>query len=204
MLRAGLLIAVCTVGAQAAPHGKVVRIERHSRRFTGEPRWCGVSVENMQAFCYGKEPTVGAEIALLDNVHTIGTFQVDKVEPLGACHNPGQVQLWQVHMKGDIPNPGTPADSGVSGLIDVKLDVRTAKMVRVEETFPNRVPDSAFGFDLDGDNRADLATLSFTCDDNGEPVTALTASPNTCIEMWYSNGHGFEKLRTDKLSHSCL
>ncbi|HEY0251987.1 MAG TPA: hypothetical protein VGC41_10695, partial [Kofleriaceae bacterium] len=145
----------------------------------------------------------GTAITVMDNVHTIGVFQADKIDPLGACRN-AQASLWQVHMKGEVTNPGTPADSGVNGLIDVKADPRTAKMMRVEEPFPNRVPDSSIGFDLDGDNHPDLAMLSFNCDDNGEPVTSLTAQPNTCVELWYSNGHGFEKLRTDKISHTCF
>lgn len=203
MLRAGLLVAVCTAFVQAAPHpGKVMRIERHSHRFAGDPRWCGVSVETMQAFCYGKQPELGASVTVMDNAHTIGVFSADKVEPLGTCRN--QPALWQVHLKGDVTNPGMPSDAAVNGLLDVTANPRSAKTMKVDATFPNRVPDSLVVFDLDGNDQPDLATLSFNCDDAGEPLTSLATAPNTCVEMWYWNGHGFEKLRSDKISHTCF
>jgi peptide/nickel transport system substrate-binding protein len=42
---------------------------------------------------------------------------------------------------------------------------------------------------------------------NGDPVTALSVTggtPDQCLEMWYANGHGFEKLRTDRIGHNCF
>jgi hypothetical protein len=208
-MRVILLLVACAFVAQAeaAPRpGKVVRIERKARRFWGEPRWCGVSLETMQAFCYGKQPPVGANVAVMDMNHTIGVFQADKVDPLGACKG-AQNTLWTVHLKGDPPTQTV--DTNIAGLIDVTIDPRVAKLVRVDEAPGSRPssPEQMTGFDLDGDDRADLAVASFTCDDNGDPVTALSVAggtPDQCLEMWYANGHGFEKLRTDRIGHNCF
>jgi hypothetical protein len=201
-----LLVACAFAQAEAAPRpGKVIRIERKARRFWGEPRWCGVSLETMQAFCYGKQPALGTNVTVLDTTHTVGIYQADKIEPLGSCRGP-QNSLWTVHLKGDAPT--TITDPNLAGLIDVAVDSRVAHLVKVDSVpgTANTNPESMTGFDLDGDDRADLAITSFTCDENNDPVTALSAAggtPDQCLQMWFANGHGFERLRTDRIGHTC-
>jgi hypothetical protein len=65
-------------------------------------------------------------------------------------------------------------------------------------------PEQITAFDLDGDGKADLEFVAFSCDDSGNPVTSLpTGSPDQCVELWASTGRNYERLRTDRISQNC-
>jgi hypothetical protein len=160
-------------------------------------------IESMQAYCYGKAPALGNTLTVLDMTHTVGAYQIDKVDPLGACKGTNN-SLWTVHLKGDAPT--RPSETEVAGLLDITVDPRTAHLVKVDEPIGSQpATEQVNGFDLDGDNRADLAVTAFICDENGEPITALSngTTPDQCVQMWVANGHGFDKLRTDRIAHTC-
>jgi hypothetical protein len=202
---AGLLVACALIARADARPGKVVRVERHAHRLLGEPRLCSVVPESMQAFCYGKQPELGSRLTVLDQTRVLGVLTVDKVEPLGACRGIAG-SLWTAHVHTENGTELSPADSGMSGLLDVNIDPRTGKLVKVEDVPGGRPvgPEQISAFDLDGDGRADLEFLAFTCDETGNPVTTLTnGSPDQCIELWYANGRTLEHLRTDRIGHNC-
>lgn len=190
--------------AEARP-GKVIRIERHAQRFSGEPRLCSVVPDQLIAYCYGKLPEPGTRLAVMDQTHVLGALVVDKAEPLGACRG-AQSSLWTAHLRNDTGADLGTADSGVAGLLDVTVDARQAKLVKVDVVPGDRpvTPEQISAFDLDGDGRADLEFLAFTCDDNGNPVTVLTnGPPDQCVEVWAATGRNYERLRTDRIGHNC-
>ncbi len=202
---AGLLVACALVAPADARPGKVMRVERHAHRLRGEPRLCSVVPESMQAYCYGKQPEIGAKLTVVDQTRVLGVLVVDKAEPLGACRGLAG-SLWTAHLHNDSGVALASSETGTSGLLDVDVDPRAGKLVKVDEVPGGRpvTPEQISAYDLDGDGRADLEFLAFTCDETGNPVTTLTSgSPDQCIELWYGNGHNFEHLRTDRIGHNC-
>lgn len=187
--------------------GKVVRIERHSKRFGGEPRVCAIT-GGAGGYCYGKQPQIGDTVTFLDATHTLGVATVDKVDPFGQCKGPSNV-MWLVQFHGDsIDLSGLSGVDTVTGLLGVTLDPHGAKTMTVDEVPANRPLQNAAGFDVDGDGRVDLEFLPFTCDDRGDYVAPGVAGntniPSTCLEMWYANGHTFERLHAERISPTCL
>jgi hypothetical protein len=205
-MRVAVLVVACAFTAQAdARPGKVVRVERHAHRFSGEPRLCSVVPDQLVAYCYGKLPEPGTRLAVMDQTRMIGALVVEKAEPLGACKG-SQSSLWTARLRNESGVDMGASDSGVAGLLDVTVDARHAKLVRVDEV-PGDRPVSAeqiSAFDLDGDGKADLEFVAFTCDDTGTPVTVLTnGSPDQCVELWAATGRNYERVRTDRIGHNC-
>jgi hypothetical protein len=207
-MRVAVLVVACaftrSAGVDARP-GKVVRVERRAFRFTGEPRLCSVMPEQLIAYCYGKLPEPGTKLAAMDQTHVLGALVVDKAEPLGNCKG-AQSSLWSVRLRNESGAPIGTADSGAVGLLDVTVDARHAKIVKVDDVPGDRPsrPEQINAFDLDGDGKADLEFVAFTCDENGNPVTSLpTGSPDQCVELWASTGRNYERLRTDRIGQNC-
>jgi hypothetical protein len=205
-MRVAVLVVACALVARAeARPGKVVRVERHAYRFTGEPRLCSVMPDQLIAYCYGKLPEPGTKLAVMDQTHVLGGLVVEKAEPLGICKG-AQMSLWTARLKNESGGPMGIADSSVAGLLDVTVDARHAKSVKVDDVPGDRPvkPEQITAFDLDGDGKADLEFVQFICDDSGNPVTSLpTGSPDQCIELWASTGRNYERLRTDRIGQNC-
>ncbi|MEP6865042.1 MAG: hypothetical protein ABJE66_30770 [Deltaproteobacteria bacterium] len=207
-MRVAVLVVACVftraAGVDARP-GKVVRVERRTYRFTGEPRLCSVMPDQLIAYCYGKRPEPGTKLAVMDQSHVLGTLVVDKAEPLGNCKG-AQSSLWSARLRNEGGGAIASPDSGVMGLLDVTVDSRHAKLVKVDDVPGDRPvkPETITAFDLDGDSKADLEFVGFSCDDSGNPVTSLpTGSPDQCVELWASTGHNYERLRTDRIGQGC-
>ncbi|GEM_PF-2455350 len=200
----GLLALAALVDAEAdagppPKAGKVVRVERRSKRFGGEPRVCSMS-SGMVGYCYGKQPQPGDTVSFMDATHTLGQATIDKADP--ACKVTSNA-MWMVHYRTDAAVDFSGVDSA-TGLLDVTIDPHAAKIVPVDQAPPNRTLEGATGFDVDGDGRRDLEFLAFTCDDQGEytvPSLSATNIPSTCIEMWYASGQTFERLHADHMSN---
>ncbi|MEO8550175.1 MAG: hypothetical protein ABI678_09375 [Kofleriaceae bacterium] len=204
-MRVAILLVACAFAQAEARPGHVVRVERHARRLSGEPRLCSVVPDSQQAFCYGKMPELGMRLSVLDQNKTLGVMVVDKVDPLGACRGT-QSTLWTAHFHSENGAELTAAESGVAGLLDVTVDPRKARLVKVDEVPGDRpvTPEQISAFDLDDDGKADLEFVAFTCDDSGSPVTSLTnGAPDQCVELWAAAGHTYEKIRTDRIGHNC-
>ncbi len=203
-MRLALVLGTCALVAQVdAKPGKVVRVERKSRRFGGEPRMCGVTA-GLTGYCYGKQPQPGDRVTFLDATHMLGVATVEKVESYGSCKGTANT-MWTVHFRSDTAIDFNGEES-VTGLLDVTVGAN-AKVMAAEEAPPNRPLESASTFDLDGDGRRDLEFLAFTCDDHGDyvvPGLGATNLPSTCIEMWYAKGHTFERLQADRITSNCF
>lgn len=200
----GLLGSAALFGAEAdasppAKAGKVVRVERRSKRFGGEPRVCSVTT-GMVGYCYGSQPQPNDTVSFMDATHTLGQATIDKADP--ACKGTSNT-MWMVHYRTNAAFDFAAGDSA-TGLLDVTIDPHAAKIVPVDQVPPNRPLEGATGFDVDGDGRRDLEFLAFFCDDRGEytvPSPSATNIPSTCIEMWYASGQMFERLHADHLSN---
>ena len=205
-MRVALLVVACAFAPTAnARPGKVVRVERHARRWSGEPLLCSVVPDQLVAYCYGKLPEPGTRLAVMDQTHTLGGLVVEKAEPLGACRG-SQSSLWTARLRNESGGELGTADSGVAGLLDVTVDARHAKLVKVDDVPGDRpvTPEQISAFDLDGDGKADLEFVAFTCDDTGSPVSGVTnGSPDQCVELWAATGRNYERVRTDRISHNC-
>jgi hypothetical protein len=207
-MRVAYLVVACAFAQGAAVDarpGKVIRIERRMRRFTGEPRLCSVMPDQLVAYCYGKAPDRGTKLAVIDQSHMLGSLVVDKAEPLGQCRG-AQGTLWTVSLKNESTVAMTAGDSGIAGLLDVTVDPRNARLVKADQMPGDRPgsPEQVTAFDLDGDGKADLEFVAFSCDDTGNPVSAVpNGAPDQCVELWAASGRTYERLRTDRIGHNC-
>jgi len=204
-MRVAVLVVACAFTRVDARPGKVVRVERRTQRFSGEPRLCSVVPDQLVAYCYGKLPEPGTRLSVMDQTHVLGGLVVEKAEPLGQCSGK-QSLLWTAHLRNDGGSDLGSADTGVAGLLDVTVDSRHAKLVKVDEVPGDRPvpPEQISAFDLDGDGKADLEFIGFTCDDSGNPVSVLNnGAPDQCMEVWAATGHTYERVRTDRISHNC-
>jgi hypothetical protein len=207
MVRPGVLlvgVALCASAGAAPRHGKVVRIERHAKRQYGTPRYCAFSIGDLQAYCYGKKPEIGERITVLDTHRIVGVAHVDNVEPLGSCPA-STTGLWLAHVQAESGDLVTPGDTQIGALVDVVLDPRGARLVKVERVPGDRplTVDQVIGVDTDGDAAPDLEFLAFPCDDQGQPPSTAGVATGQCMEVWGINGHSAEHLRTDRISQNC-
>jgi hypothetical protein len=207
-MRVAVLVVACAFarsgGVDARP-GKVIRVERHVHRFTGEPRLCSVMPDQLVAYCYGSAPEHGSKLAVLDQNRVLGSLTVDKAEPLGQCRG-AQGTLWTATLHNESSVALAAADTGVAGLLDLTVDPRKARLVKADEVPGDRpgTPEQITAFDLDGDGKADLEFLAFTCDETGNPVSGVpNGAPDQCVELWAANGRTYERLRTDRIGHNC-
>jgi len=203
-MRVAVLVVACALAPAAnARPGKVIRIERHAHRFSGEPRLCAVMPDQLVAYCYGKAPEHGATMAVMDQTHVLGVLAVEKSEPLSQCRGAGNT-LCTAALRNDSGLALAVPDSSVAGLLDVTVDPRHAKLVKVDEVPGDRpgAPEQVSAFDLDGDSKADLEFITFACDETGNPVTG-TGAQDQCIELWAATGRTYERLRTDRIGRNC-
>src|SRR5512140_1766196 len=199
-----VVVALCATALAEPRRGKVVRIERSARRQFGTPRYCAFSVGDNQAYCYGKKPELGEQITVLDTHRIVGVAHVDNVELIGACPL-ATSSLWLAHVQPESGDLKTPGDSQVGAVIDMALDRRSARLVKVDHVPGDRplTVDQVIGIDADGDGAPDLEFLAFPCDDQGQPPSATGVATGQCMEVWAITGHSAEHLRTDRISQNC-
>jgi hypothetical protein len=186
--------------------GKVVRVERGLRRIIGTPRYCAVSIGDLQAWCYGKRPETGEKIEVIDSHHLLGTLRIESVDPIGTCAQ-ATSGLWLTRSQldtGDLQT--TVGDVQIAGIVDVTLDHRRARLVKVDRVVGDRPIgiEQVIAIDADGDGAPDVEFLPFPCDDAGNPPTVTTPATGQCVEVWYGRGRSFERLRVDRVSQNCF
>ncbi len=203
MFRPALVVGILAATAAAGPRGgKVVRVERAQGRPLGTPRLCTVTGNDSSAYCFGKKPEVGDVMPVVDMHHVLATLRVSAVESAGLC---GQQQgpFWTVKTtleRGDLSS-GT-NDSMMFGLLDIPVDPHNAKLLKDDRVPPQRQGqvETVISVDSNGDNDPEFEFLQMKCDDSGNPTSG---GASFCIEVWYSQGHHFELLRTDRFQSSC-
>jgi hypothetical protein len=191
--------AALAAPAGAKPHvGKVVRVERQSRAIGGVPRYCLLQADalrHVSGNCMGQPPAVGDAVTVLDDQRVIGVVRLTTIVPStdSTCVDP---LSWVVT---GVPIGGQPAFSTATGIIDVPLDFRTARLVQEDHPPIGRsggVEAGVIAIDDNGDGAPDIELVSYFCDDGGAPIAGT--GPNTCMDAWMLSGHGFERVRQDK------
>ena len=205
MVRPALVVGALAIFgiADAGPSGKVVRVERSSGRPKGNPRVCGVSAGDGQAFCFGAKPESGEMITVVDSRHVVAMLRVESATEQGMGCAQGHGRVWMVQTKvesGDMSSGNS--DPETFGLLDTQVDPRNAHIVKNAPPPQQRQgqTDTVIAIDANGDNQPDLEFLQMKCDDSGNPTSG---GASFCIELWYAAGHHFELLRTDRFQSSC-
>ena len=201
MLRIACLILVGAMAptAWAAPHGRVVRVERHRGTNATVPVLCEVRPD-AQATCVGPPPSIGDTIVVVDEAHLVAEVRVIQLQP----YMPKCDTLWKVTgevVRGDLSQ----ARSNKSiGLIDPTIDRRAARKISEDSiTSPSSSPEVrvAIGVDRDGDGTADVIVTQYSCDASGQPANSNMAI-DFCIDIWSRRDDGIKRAWTTKLQ-SC-
>jgi hypothetical protein len=186
--------------ASARPHnGKVVRVERASRVYSGIPRFCLVQSEppgQVSGQCFGVAPLAGDVMTVLDDSQVVATVQIANVTAATdpSCSDSG---IWVVT---GSPISGQQKFQDSKAVIDIPLDPRVARIVHDDRSptgHSTGVDSMTIAVDSNGDGATDYELVAFACDAAGVPVT--TTVTGTCLE-WYAVGrHGFERVRQDRM-----
>ena len=178
MLRVGcvaVLVALTAIVA-AAPHGKVVRIERPRASAAVAPILCNVKPD-LKGMCVGGEPRRGDVVAVLDDQKVVAEVRILTAKTPGAqCES-----LWNVSVeliRGDLQRA---RHSQTFGVIDAGLDEKLAKPVHDKNALqlPNQDPTTqAFaGVDRDGNGSADIVLAFVNC-------AGAQGMSWECFEVW--------------------
>ncbi len=203
------LAALATIAAgpasdAAPPAGKVVRVERHSLRALGKPRYCVFAEGDLtDGTCFGAPVEPGETVTIVSSESVVAQLRVTHVTPEQSCSGGGG--SWAV--AGELLDDPLSLPAGVAvtnrlgnalgGVVDGGLDPRHAKMVSIDASPSGRPTDSDFiGYDTDGDGRTDLMFDHFMCDAQGQPSQAMAAQ---CYEVWsvQPRTHEQRRLRLD-------
>jgi hypothetical protein len=190
------LIALGAVG-DAAPHGgKVVRVERHSERGLGTPRYCTFQTGVLtHAQCFGSKVEVGETVLLVATVGVVARLEITSVVPDVGCL--GVDASWQIDGELEKPAALSLRTIAIWGVVDGGLDPRHAKVVELAQSPSKRQSDNDFeGFDTTGNGEPDLQFDSFTCDAQGQPNQSMNGQ---CYEVWAAQGrdHELHRVRLD-------
>ncbi len=178
-----ILVGAMAQTAWAAPHGRVVRVERQRGGPASIPVLCEVKADG-SGQCVGPTPRVGDTISVVDDVHLIAEVRITKLQPRSATCD----TIWTIQhelARGDLNQTRT---SKAIGIIDARLDASTARRMDEDQiTSPAVGPDArvALGLDRDGDGSADVIVTQFMCDAAGQPAGSNTGSATGfCIDIW--------------------
>jgi hypothetical protein len=189
-----------TAPAGAKPHaGKVVRVVRRPRGLGGVPRLCLLQADALRQVsgnCMGPAPAVGDLVNVFLDQRVVAVVRLTAVAPATdtACLVP---LAWIVS---GTPVSGQPSFASGTGLIDVPLDARVARIVNEDHPPVARVggvDPTVTAVDGNGDGIPDFELISYFCDDNGTPVAGT--GPNSCMDSWQVSGRGFERVRQDMI-----
>lgn len=191
MLRAVLLVAVASVTAGAAPHGRVVRVERSFGGRTGTPRFCVIGPGNApEGYCLGKRPEPDDRLVALDDRHVVATLRITSANAYGDCAEAAQWHIRAGVETGELVATGV-LDATTFAVLDVPLDVHSARLLKpVHGPAKATVDDIIAAVDANGDGEPDVEFLKAACD-------GTTPSSRDCIEVWSVVNHRFELVRTE-------
>ncbi len=173
---AALVFVIGMVPAQAAPSGRVVRVERAGGSGGAAPRLCEIRGET--GTCVGDEPKAGQTVVVLDDRHVVAELQVVEATPfVASCPN-----LWTVKTRAAR---GTADDVEGIGVIDAGLNPNRAHVLDKDHlpASPSRQPGDEVwrAVDRDGDGIADILITRYGCDPAGKP---LAGGSTYCIDVW--------------------
>ncbi|MBA3500825.1 MAG: hypothetical protein H0T65_10650 [Deltaproteobacteria bacterium] len=201
MLR--LASVVTLVGAAAlawaAPHGKVVRVERN-RGIKAVPRLCDIQALAKEGLCVG-QPNSGERIALIDQDRGIAVREFRIEQALGAadpfvCSGASPIVF---KIKGSLTSgdPDVIADSGrIIGLRNLALDPKVARVMK-EQLVPGSQERAELALDVDGNGSVDYMLVRYACDDANNP--SPTSDRRFCFDTYLERAGKLVKAHTDNI-----
>lgn len=192
-----VVVAVLGSSAAATPRaGRVVRVERGTRQ-TAIPRPCVIQ-SSLHGICIGKRPAIGERIVVIDTEQVLGGASITDVTPyVDPC---GQGVLWTVQVRLEFGDLSAVSMREALGVIDAVLDLRDSKLVAPERSPLADVPlADVRAIDTNGDGRADLEFVGYSCDDSGAPTAARASSTGSCVDVWVATGRGFARVHQDRI-----
>jgi hypothetical protein len=189
----GALVAgAMPLAAEAAPRGRVVRVERDT--LGPVPRRCSMAPGLGELRCYG-EPRKGERIAVIDlSAGTVrGELVIESVSAelpaFSMCVNPG------VHTVKAAYASGGDAGGDLLGLRGAKLDRRTARVMKDVPAPSGRAGDAVeVAVDTDGNGRADLVLTRYACDQDGRPSQD---DAGDCFDTYMGRDGGLRRVHQD-------
>jgi hypothetical protein len=174
VLRLTLLVGALCSMAIAAPHGKVVRVERQVASAVLDPSLCQFQAHDGTGLCLGTVKT-GDIVVLLSTDAVVGEVRVDEAKPTKpAC--PLLQNIKGTLMKGTLAGGN---NGNVLGIVGGGIDRSHGRMVADPSTTPS--PNGRdlvrAAVDRDGDGVADIVMTQSQCD-------PTSTSSEVCFDMW--------------------
>jgi hypothetical protein len=194
-----LLVGGLGLAAEAAPRGRVVRVERNTIGPT--PRFCSIGGPRGEGTCFG-QPREGERIAVVDLVEKTvrGEFVIESVSEatelaaLGMCVSSGIKTV-----KGSFTS-GTGETGHVVGLRGARLNRHAARLLADVPPPSGRADESVeLAVDADGNGRPDLILTQYPCDENGAPAAA---GEGRCFDTYMAQHGEMQRVQQDIL-RSC-
>ena len=189
-----LLVGAMALAAEAAPRGRVVRVERAPA--DPVPRRCSIRPERGEIRCYG-QPRKGERIAVIDlSAEAVrGELVIESVGArlpdagLGICVNT------DVHAVSASYASGGGAGGNLLGLRGAKLDHRTARVMKDVGAPSGRAGESVeLAVDADANGRADLVVTRYACDQDGRPSSD---GAGRCFDTYVERDGGLRRVHQD-------
>lgn len=193
---AGVLVGIggAALAAWAAPAGRVVRVERTHDQVA--PRLCAMSVGPALGICVGKvEP--GERMYLVDpTAKTVeGEFRIDGVSEATDFCSKGTPNLWKITGVVTEGNPDILDRGETIGLRGISMKRSAARVIANQPAPSGRTTDKVLlTLDSDGNGRADVVLVRYTCDNRGYPTTA---TEQTCIDTYMERSARLERVHQD-------
>ncbi len=192
------VLLVIASPAQAAPHGRVVRVERTRR--VEVARWCQIAVtrdggEDMGAGA----PAIGETATLLDLASgaVVGVFRIEgatpKTDPIDC---PDRTNLYGV--TGSMVWSAGPPGNRLISIRGVTLDPHVARAL-TNQPPPEGAPEGAqaeIAIDIDGNGSPDIMITQYPCDERGKPSSRQPLS-GLCFDTWQRRQDVLQQVHQD-------
>jgi hypothetical protein len=178
------VVLAAATSAVAAPHGRVVRIERARASSNVIPILC-VEIRGDAGICIGAQPQLGDTIVVVDEEKTIAEVRVTSAN----MYLPKCDMIWSITgevIRGDLSGH---ARRKALGMIDPLLDRRSGRRIEEDKIpAPEEGSRVGLGIDRDGDGTPDVLATSSSCGGaNEDCIDIWTRRNNKLSKVWSTN-----------------
>lgn len=191
-----LLVGALALSADAAPRGRVVRVERNS--IGAVPRLCSMGGRRGEGTCFG-QPHEGETIEIVDPAarRLRGAFVIESVTEAAELASLALCVSTGVHTVRGSYAIGADEGGRVWGLRGAKLNRKVARVLGDVPPPSGRSEESvAFAVDADGNGRPDLLLTEYACDENGAPTSG---AEGRCFDTYLEQRGGMHRVQQDIL-----
>lgn len=175
-----VLVGAVALPAQAAPSGKVVRVER-ARGAMVIPRVCDMQADKT-GLCLGTQPLPGEVVMVLDETGVIAQARIIEVTAFATGTAAGCNALWRIKtdvVVGDL----SAIPMRTIGVVDPEVHPHKARMYAQASLPPHPNGSSSekvlAAIDRNGDGSPDIVLTQTTCDDG-----AGQSGSGMCVDEW--------------------